>query len=458
MDLSKISSLITAELAGLKLILSLFVAYPISLVYQIFLTNSSVNLKCLYFILTGFTISYFNYGNNTIHLLITIFVVYCALKLNSRSVFINTFNFIFTLAYLLIGYLYTQTSVYAFSWTIPHCVLTLRLIAISFNLYDGNRCKSKNGKRCDHEDHLIEVPSFMEFFAHCLHPCSFLVGPQYEIHIFQKYVRRTDQVYSIVWKESIGKFIAGAIYLTIFMVGNQKVKPDYLTTDTFLNSSFLFKMTVIAIIAKVQIMKYIFVWLFTEGGLILSGITYDKKNDKKYELNNVDIVLYESTDKFNGLIKSFNIQTNNWTAKYIYKRLKFLGSKPLSHLMSLTFLSIWHGHKSGYYATFFMEFITVINEKESSSTFRKLQSEYPLFRRIVNSVVIEQMIYFILKMNIFYFLAYSYIPFLLLTHTKYLPILKSTYFALFVQAIMIFIVNKLIRFIFLKPSLSKKDN
>lgn len=61
----------------------------------------------------------------------------------------------------------------------------------------------------------------------------------------------------------------------------------------------------------------------------------------------MDIVLYETTGKFDGLIKSFNIQTNNWTAKYIYKRLKFMNSKVLSHLTSLMFLALWHGHKSG---------------------------------------------------------------------------------------------------------------
>ena len=102
-------------------------------------------------------------------------------------------------------------------------------------------------------------------------------------------------------------------------------------------------MTVIGIIAKVHLMKYIFIWLFTEGGICLSGISYDCKKNKKYNVFNVNIVLYETTRSFEGLIRSFNIQTNNWTAKYIYKRLKFMNSKILSHLSSLMFLAIWHG-------------------------------------------------------------------------------------------------------------------
>ena len=183
-----------------QLILSLLSTYPISLIYQTFLIKSNVHLKCLYFILTGLSIAYFNYGNNTIHLIITILVVYGTLKLKSESSVVNAFNFVFTTAYLLAGYFATQTASYGFHWTIPHCVLTLRLIAISFNLLDGHRCRVKGDlqKPCEHEDHLDNVPNLLEFTAHCLFPCSFLVGPQYEFHIFDKFLRRTDQTYRIV--------------------------------------------------------------------------------------------------------------------------------------------------------------------------------------------------------------------------------------------------------------------
>lgn len=107
-------------------------------------------------------------------------------------------------------------------------------------------------------------------------------------------------------------------------------------------------MTVIGIIAKVHLCKYIFVWSFTEGGLCLSGLIHDFKQSKKYDIYNVNIVLYETTRTFEGLIRSFNIQTNNWTAKYIYKRLKFMNSKILSHLSSLMFLAVWHGKFNFY--------------------------------------------------------------------------------------------------------------
>ena len=43
--------------------------------------------------------------------------------------------------YLLVGYYVNMTGVYNIAWTTPHCVLTLRLIALTFDIYDGKRKK-----------------------------------------------------------------------------------------------------------------------------------------------------------------------------------------------------------------------------------------------------------------------------------------------------------------------------
>lgn len=75
----------------------------------------------------------------------------------------------------------------------------------------------------------------------------------------------------------------------------------------------------------------------------------------------------------------------------------------------------------------------------------------------MNNVIVDNLIYFILKVNIFYSLAYSFTPFLLLTHHRYMPVIQSTYYFFFIQASAIFIANKLIRLAFLStPASSKK--
>ena len=50
--------------------------------------------------------------------------------------------------------------------------------------------------------------------------------------------------------------------------------------------------------------------------------------------------------------------------RYVFKRLKFLGSKELSQCVTLFFLALWHGLYSGYFMNFAFEFFVVMFEKQ----------------------------------------------------------------------------------------------
>lgn len=103
---------------------------------------------------------------------------------------------------------------------------------------------------------------------------------------------------------------------------------------------------------------------------ITFGLTHNGKDSKgriKWDgCANVKLRTFETTTQFNDYILSFNINTNHWCAEYIYKRLKFLGSKIYSQVMTLLFLALWHGFHSGYYHCFFMEFIVLYFERDVS--------------------------------------------------------------------------------------------
>ena len=85
------------------------------------------------------------------------------------------------------------------------------------------------------------------------------------------------------------------------------------------------------------------------------------------------------------MIDSFNVGTNQWVAlwvksvlvhyisiyydynylfSYVYKRLKWLGSKMLSQVIALAFLSLWHGVWPGYALCFSFEFFAVMAERQ----------------------------------------------------------------------------------------------
>lgn len=101
-----------------------------------------------------------------------------------------------------------------------------------------------------------------------------------------------------------------------------------------------------------------------EGSCIMSGVTFDLKTASFDKCSNVRIKEYETTSTFGGVIHSFNVTTNQWAGKYVFKRLKFLRSKFLSHILTLIYLALWHGWKSGYYVTFTIEFLIMKVERD----------------------------------------------------------------------------------------------
>ena len=52
--------------------------------------------------------------------------------------------------------------------------------------------------------------------------------------------------------------------------------------------------------------------------------------------------------------------------RYVFKRLKFLGSKEASQGITLLLLALWHGLHTGYFMCFFLEFLIVNFERSVS--------------------------------------------------------------------------------------------
>lgn len=63
----------------------------------------------------------------------------------------------------------------------PQCVLTLSLIALSFDVYDGHqnliRKQQKRGKLVNEDTALDRIPSLLETMSKAFFPPTFLIGP-----------------------------------------------------------------------------------------------------------------------------------------------------------------------------------------------------------------------------------------------------------------------------------------
>lgn len=98
------------------------------------------------------------------------------------------------------------------------------------------------------------------------------------------------------------------------------------------------------------------------------GISYACKNaDGEHDWSgccNVNLILLETGNPMGHYVQSFNINTNQWLAQYVYKRLKFLNNRTISYATALTFLAVWHGFHSGYYMSFLIEYMIITIEKQ----------------------------------------------------------------------------------------------
>jgi lysophospholipid acyltransferase 5 len=129
-----------------------------------------------------------------LHLLLTALTVYTTLIVFRSSRAAVAFNCVFSFGYLMIGYWSHLSNQYSFEWTIAHCVLTLRLIGISFNAYDRNQIEGK-----EHEPNHKSNLNFSEFLGFCFFPSTVLIGPQFDFPRYQHFVRQFESHSAWTW-------------------------------------------------------------------------------------------------------------------------------------------------------------------------------------------------------------------------------------------------------------------
>jgi lysophospholipid acyltransferase 5 len=157
-------------------------------------------------------------------------------------------------------------------------------------------------------------------------------------------------------------------------------------------------------------------------------VTFDSKTGEFDKSSNVRVFEYETTSTFGGIIHSFNVTTNHWAGNYVFKRLRFLKSKFLSHILTLVYLALWHGYKSGYYITFTIEFLIMKVEKEVMDFIAQKRKE----DKSLDEFLARPLVYWTSRVffRIYTLVVFGYclVPFLLLNYVKWWDVLKELYF------------------------------
>nr|XP_015193348.1 PREDICTED: lysophospholipid acyltransferase 5 [Lepisosteus oculatus] len=283
-------------------------------------------------------------GSQLFHSVACVLVQFLMLRLMGRTVTGMVSSFLFQMMYLLLGYYYTATDQYDIKWTMPHCVLTLKLVGKSFEIPLDiiNTDKVLLCLRARRNGMPIKINGSKWLYS--LSPSLSSIFP------------------------AIKRFSLGLVCLSIYTIGSPSFPDSYLLSEQFEAQPFWYRCLYIIIWGKITLYKYVSCWVIAEGVCILSGLGYNGRDAAGVALwdacANMKVWQYETTPLFTGTIAAFNTNTNAWVARHVFKRLKFLGNKMASQAATLFFLAIWHGLHSGYLVCFSLELIIVVAERQ----------------------------------------------------------------------------------------------
>ncbi|KAF3839254.1 hypothetical protein F7725_017971 [Dissostichus mawsoni] len=405
--LANLSESLGSPEPAVRLMLSILIGYPCALVYRKYLFYQTATVINLFHAISGLALAAFNFGPQIYHSAVCVLVQFLMMRLMGR---------------------------------------TITTVLSSFTFQMSQLSAEQKKAALPSVPSLLEVCGFSYFYG------GFLVGPQFTLRSYQKLVagELTDSPgkppnrslqfaistanlpsssrpsFSSSVTPAMKRFALGFLCLTIYTIFSPYYPDSYFLTDEYEAQPFWYRCVFVLIWAKVILYKYVSCWVIAEGVCILSGLGYNGVVDGEHRWDacaNMKVWVFETAPLFGGTISSFNINTNAWVARHVFKRLKFLGNKTLSHVTTLLFLTVWHGLHSGYILCFSMEFFIITVERQALA----LVKDSPLLTKLANSPLYP-LIYLVQQFFHWLFMGYPLVPFCLFTFDKWLKVYSSIYF------------------------------
>lgn len=352
--------------------LGMFLCYPLGLIMYMLPYGK---LKHIFSFLLGAFLLQFTIGKQWVHQMITSLAVYFMFLVLPPALAKKVVP-VFLMVYITLGHLHRQYINYLgydMDFTGPQMVITIKLYALAYNLYDGHLLKKgiedRAAKKCAPWA-VTELPGLIEFLGYTFCFATVLAGPAYE---YKSYAAACDG--SLLYKpdgKARGKipsnilptlkpFLVSLVCMGAFVVGSGKFPlldpsdPQTFTpvilTDTFLDKPWVNRYAYQWLALFFVRQKYYFAWKNAEGAnnIWYAGFEgFDADGNVKGWGNacNIDIIAFETAPNVKTLSAMWNMKTANWLSRYIYIRTG--GSLAATYGMS----AFWHGFYPGYYMFF----------------------------------------------------------------------------------------------------------
>jgi len=185
---TKIAILFGAKVNEVNYVLCLLLAFPLGVVYR---WIHSPTVRKLFSVLAGSWLGFSALGWHSLHILVCSFICYLIMWTKSKRQ--HNYVFLFVFSYLSLGHLYRQWTDYlgwSLDFTLPLMIVTQKVIALSYALYDGTTSpKDHSTDKQRRVTSIQTLPNILEFYAFILFPAGLLVGPYLEFVEWQLHLQ-----------------------------------------------------------------------------------------------------------------------------------------------------------------------------------------------------------------------------------------------------------------------------
>mmetsp|Transcript_31722 Transcript_31722/g.62922 ORF Transcript_31722/g.62922 Transcript_31722/m.62922 type:complete len:514 (+) Transcript_31722:192-1733(+) len=376
-QIASIAELVGMDVETVAMVLGMFMCYPCGLIQSMLPFG---RVKHLFSFLLGAFLLQFVLGVQWIHHLISTLACYLCFALLPPSVNKYVVPSI-AIGYCIVGHVHRQYINYMgwdLDFTGAQMVLTIKLYAMAWNLYDGHLIAQAGDKlpratkKCS-QFAISECPPLLNYLGYTFCFSNVLAGPAFEYSTYLAAAEGTyfvdkdgkrktpSRLYPVFWP-LLQSLLCLAVFVSIcpqFPLMNStspKLRPPPLEGPTSIYELGALKGWAFLFVSLgLNRSKYYFAWKNAQGASNtwycgFEGYAEEPAKDASIERwehsNNVDIFRCETASCAQMGTKFWNKKTALWLNRYVYARTD--GSLTMTYFMS----AFWHGFYPGYYLFF----------------------------------------------------------------------------------------------------------
>ncbi|CAM9481653.1 unnamed protein product [Chrysoparadoxa australica] len=355
------------DVGTIKYVSLMLAAYPMGYLFS--RAPASPSMKHFMSFLGGAWMMQFIFASQWIHSFITSVATYFLVTSLPNRIMPYAV-FVFVMGYMCASHTYRMYVDYmgwSLDFTGPQMVLTMKLTAYAFNVYDGRmletladtgNARTDKVKRRRRRCAVVESPGILAFLGYSLCFSTILAGPTFEFVVYESAVTgraftRKDGTKAMPGNvaAALSRLAVGLACLAFF----QALSPLYPLADVASSEAlalpFYYRFAVTWVTLAICRQKYYFAWKVAEGGAVMAGHGFEGFNAEGKStgwggISNIDILEFEFAQNLTANSRAWNKGTQSWLERYIYSRSG-------NSLMAVYFVSaFWHGFYPGYYMFF----------------------------------------------------------------------------------------------------------